>query len=104
MPGYTHRITAERRVITKSAIGEDTITWTPAVTFWGSVMPVQGRQFFSAQGSHADVTHTVRCHYRADIDRTMRLRLDTGAVLDLEAVIDVDLRHQTTELQCREPR
>lgn len=101
--GLAHRLTIERRVVTKSPQGEDVITWASIGQCWAEIKPVSGRQFFSAQGQHADVTHTIRTRYRDDIDRTMRLT-SASAVYDLEAVIDVDLRHQWLEIQCREAR
>lgn len=94
------RITIQRRVDARNAMGENAYTWQDVATVWARAEPLRGREWFAAaqMQATADVRFTIR--YRADLDATMRV-LWQGQPHDIVAPpIDVAAARETLELMC----
>lgn len=98
----SERVTIERPEITRDAFGGVIESWTLIASTWAAVEPLQGREFWSAAGSHAETTIRVRTRYMAGITAACRVVLDDGRVLDVQSVIDERNQHRYLQLMCRE--
>lgn len=96
-----HRVTIQRREITRNAFGEGVDGWGNFAVVWASVEPLQGREFFDAQHVTAEVTLRVRMRYRTDITPEMRLT-HRGKILVIQAVLNPEERNRELELLCSE--
>lgn len=97
-----HRWTIQQQTpATQNSLGEETSPWADVATVWCSVEPLSGREFFSAQATQSEVTHTVTMRYRSGIVPKMRLTKD-ARVLDIQSVADVTERHRELQLMCVE--
>ena len=71
---YRHRLTIEDYVETGRDQWNNPIEdWVPFDEVRGEVDPLQGREFFSAQQSHAEQTHRISMRYIKGIKPTMRV-------------------------------
>jgi len=96
-----HRVTIQQKSVVRDTYGEEDVTWTDVATVWGSVEPLQGREFIEAKQTQAEITTRIRIRYRSGISPEMRAVWD-GHTYDLEAVIDVGGRKRELHLMCTE--
>lgn len=68
-----------------------------------SLEPLNGRELFSAQQHHAEVTFRVRMRYRAGIVAGMRI-LHRGRLFNVVYVINPGERNAELQLMCSEGR
>lgn len=94
-----HRVTIEQKSVTRSAIGEEVVSWVAFATVWAEVAPLRGREFFAAQQTQSSVDYKVTMRYLAGVTREMRIVWD-GLPLDIVSVIDVEGRRAVLELMC----
>jgi SPP1 family predicted phage head-tail adaptor len=97
-----HRAELQRRTTTKSAAtGGISEAFVSFATVFANVVPIQGREFFAAAATQAEVTARIQIRYRTDItagDRVVAL----GKTWAIQAVIDVDGRQKLLDLMCAE--
>jgi len=96
-----HRVTIQQKSVVRDSYGEEDVTWTNVATVWGSVEPLQGREFIEAKQTQAEITTRIRIRYRSSISPEMRVVWD-GHIYDIEAVIDVGGRKRELQLMCTE--
>jgi SPP1 family predicted phage head-tail adaptor len=96
-----HRITIEESTETQDADGSVTENWSAFAAAQGSIEPISGREYFSAQTTRADLTHRVNLRYVAGIMPKMRVRFGSR-IFDILSVINVDERNRELQLMCRE--
>ena len=96
-----HRVTIQQKSVVRDTYGEEDVTWTDVATVWGSVEPLQGREFIEAKQTQAEITTRIRMRYRSGILPEMRAVWD-GHIYDIEAVIDVGGRKRELHLMCTE--
>jgi len=96
---FDQRISIDAKAITRSAIGEEVVTWLPVAEVWARVEPIRGREWFAAAQQQDATDHRVTIRYRAGITREMRV-LWRGEPLDIVSVIDVNARRENLELMC----
>ena len=85
---------------TPSATGERTTTWSEVASFWGSLWPVRGREYYEAQQIQSEVTHVIRCWYRSDVEFSTERALWLGTRrFDILSAIDIDEAHRELELR-----
>ena len=78
-------------------------SWTTIAHRWASVVPLSGREYWSAQQVQSDVTHKVQLRYLEGLTSKDRLRLlHSQRVLNIQSVLDVDERHREMQLMCVE--
>lgn len=94
-----HRVTLQRRVSTRDAIGGEIYTWVDERTVWGAAEPLTGRELLAAQAKHAEITMRFRVRYMRDVTSNWRLIWE-GAIYNILSVTDIDARHWQLELDC----
>lgn len=75
--------------------------WSDVATVWAAIDPVSGREFYAAEQSQSEVTHKVRCRYRAGLDTAMRIVCGTR-LFEIESIIDWEERHESLLIMCKE--
>jgi SPP1 family predicted phage head-tail adaptor len=95
------RITVQTPTETITASGEASVTWTTLATRWAEVVPLAGRELFTARQVQPEVTHRVRLRRLAGITTKMQL-LYRGRILKILSAIDVGERRVSCELMCKE--
>lgn len=101
------RITIQAATVSPDSVGEPIKTWANLATnptVWASVgSRASGERFISgAEQLRAEVSHTVRIRYRADVTVKMRLQWRTSRYLYVENVVDPDGRKADLVLMCSE--
>lgn len=96
-----HKVQIQSRSATKDGFGQESMTWTTALTVWADIQPLSGRELIAAQAQMAETTHTVVIRYRAGITPANRV-VYQGRVFNVLSVIDEDMRHRTLSLLCSE--
>ena len=85
-------------------LGQTTNGFSEIGTFWGSLYPVRGQEFYEIQKIQGRVTHKCYVRYRqslADLSSNDFLRFE-GKTYSIEGVTDVDLDHKLLEILCSE--
>lgn len=83
-------------------LGQITNGFTEIGTFWGSLYPVRGQEYYELQKTESRVTHKCYVRYReslAELDSNNYLRYG-GKTYSIESVLDVDLEHKLLEIYC----
>lgn len=93
----------------QSASGQHAEGWGTYAETWAAVEPLTGREYWQAQQAQATVTHQVTIRYRPGVLRTDRLLVKVAGrswkdarVLNVEAVRDIEERHEWLVLLCVE--
>ena len=85
-------------------LGQTTNGFSEIGTFWGSLYPVRGQEFYEIQKIQGRVTHKCYVRYRdslADLSSNDFLRFEEK-IYSIEGVMDVDLDHKLLEILCSE--
>lgn len=80
--------------------GDDS-QWTDVATVWAAIDPVSGKEFYAAQQSQSEVTHKVRCRYRAGLATAMRIKYGSR-LFRILSIIDWEERHESLLIMCKE--
>ena len=95
-----HRITIERKSVTRNSIGEEVTAWEIfADKVPASVRQPRGREYFAAAQMQDSADYIVTIRTISGVDRTMRVTFN-GKPLDIVSVIDVDSQGRLMELMC----
>ncbi|MEL6298932.1 MAG: phage head closure protein [Pseudomonadota bacterium] len=98
-----HRVTIEAPVRTATEGGAAVESWSQFATVFASLTPAAGRERVVGDGIDADVSHVIRCRYRAGVTAAMRVNFG-GRLFDIRAVIDEGERRRWLRLHCEERR
>lgn len=96
----TESLTHVRDTITRDTDGSEIRTPATLGTYWASVRPVSGREFFAAQQTQSDVRWTVALDYTDSIRQEDRFTWGTRT-LQVIAVLP-DKREYVTRVMCAE--
>lgn len=96
-----HRIEVQTATETQDAYNQPTAVWATAVTLWGSIEPLSGRELLAADEVKGEVTTRVRMRYDANITPKARLK-HGGRYWDIAAVMNREDRDAEVEVLCRE--
>jgi len=96
-----HQVTIQTRTDIRDGKGTAVETWSDVTTVWGSIEPLQGKEYYDAHRENADITHRARIRYRPGVTRENRL-LYGSRIFDIEAVLNPDERNRELTLLCRE--
>lgn len=86
-----HRVTIETQSTTVDAVGQRANTWTKVETVWCSVRPLSGREYLSASGPRAEITHEITFRYPVTVQPKDRI-LFGNRLFDVESVFTQDER------------
>jgi len=79
----------------------DTSLWTNFVTIRAAIIPISGREFFTAQQVNSTVTTRIEIRYKSGITAGMRVVCGTK-VYDIKAPLDLEEKHKEIHLMCEE--
>jgi SPP1 family predicted phage head-tail adaptor len=68
---------------------------------WASIEPLVGREYWASRQVVSEVTGTIKLRYIAGVKTTMKV-IDGLKTYDIEAVIDVENRHEELTLLVKE--
>ncbi len=94
------RVTIERVTIDFDEIGGTIETWAPLVATWAAIEPLNGREFFAAATTLAEVTTRIRVRYRPGITSVDRVEHD-GRLHNILAIIDPKSGERELVLMCK---
>lgn len=79
----------QRRIETRDAAGQKSIGWEDIFpnNISVEIIPISGRELLSAQQVKGEVTHRIRCRFRAGLTAADRF-VFRGRIFDLQAAID----------------
>lgn len=97
------RITLQKSVKTADGHKGSTEQWQDLASMWASVVPLSGREYFSAHQIKAEVTHRVKVRYREDVTVQMRFK-HRDRNLYIESIIDIKEEREMLEILCKEEK
>lgn len=78
-------------------------SWVTLGTRFANVVPLSGRERFTAQQVQSDVTHRVEMHYDPTLQTKPVHRLLFGSrALEIDSVVNVDERNRDVHVMCKE--
>ncbi len=100
---FNKLVTLQYKTYTRSALGEETVTWTTEDTIWVGIRPIGStrREYLAMQQVQADVTHMVTLRHRWGLTPDKRFKYD-NRILTIQNVIDAGERHDTLICYCKE--
>lgn len=100
-----HRITFQQFSGELDGYGDplqaDDTNWDDVATVWAAIDPISGREFYAAEQSQSEVSHKVRCRYRAGLDTAMRI-VYSRRKFKIISIIDWEERHESLLIMCKE--
>lgn len=103
-----HWLVIESKTMAVDANGDRTETWASWLECWGSIATGNGREFFAAKQTIADLSHVIVIRFVAALKHDMRVKFadpknsDTARYFNIRAVLNPDERNEMIELQCSE--
>lgn len=95
------RVTIERATEGQDEWGQPMPeTWAPIATVWAAVEPLNGREFFAASTTVAEVETRIRIRYRPGLSVTDRINHE-GALHNIQTVINPRSGNRELVLMCR---
>lgn len=95
------RIVIERPIKEPDSFGQPIETWSEFAAVWAAKEPLNGREYFDAQGVFSENMIRFRIRHRPGIDNTMRISHD-GRLYNIKSIVDAADRHVHMELLCSE--
>ena len=95
------RITIQAPTVTRSAYGDEEVTWTDIATIWAAVWPRSGKEYFTSQQWQAEANIQIRIRFRKDINPGWRIKHGNN-LYDIKAVICPEYRRRDLDLMCIE--
>lgn len=100
-----HRITFQKFSGERDSFGDplqgDDAYWGDVATVWAAIDPISGREFYAAEQSQSEVSHKIRCRYRAGLDTAMRIVYGKRK-FKIISLIDWEERHESLLIMCKE--
>ena len=84
-----------------NSAGTITTTWATATVCWGSLEPLQGREWIESGMENSEITAKFRMRYKSGIQPKMQLYYGSRT-FEIKSVIDPEERHRELELMVRE--
>lgn len=94
------RVTIERVTLVQSDTGSISEEWAPVATVWAAVEPLNGREFFAASTTLAEVTTRIRLRYRPALSVVDRLDHE-GMLYDITSIINPRSGDRELVLMCK---
>ena len=97
------RVEVQRIAEERDEHGGIVSSWKTIANVWASIVPLSGREYWSAQQVQSDVSHGVTMRYFEGLTNKHRLKLlHSQRVLNIKSVVDVEERHREMQLMCVE--
>ena len=76
-------------------------SWPTFTSCWAEILPLVGREYWASRQTVSEVTGKIRMRYLTGVKTTMKVK-DGLKSYDIEAVIDVENRHEELILLVKE--
>lgn len=98
-----HRITLQRKTVTRDAEGNVRETWGDVATVWAAVEPmsIRWREYLQASAINAESYTLFRIRYRFDVTPDMRVAYG-GRFYNIVNVVDLAGRHREMHIIARD--
>ena len=96
-----HRITFQRPVKSRDAMGAEILSWTHVGHSSAEVLDIGGREFFSNREDKSEIIVKITIRYRADIGVEWRV-IHGARTYNIEHLTNLQGRNHTLELRCSE--
>jgi SPP1 family predicted phage head-tail adaptor len=94
-----HRVTIQRKVVTRDAYGEEDFTWENLSTVWASVEPARGRDVLQATSEQLTYDTLIKMRYGVEVNPDDRI-LFNSQYYEVRSVVSVLEKSKELELQC----
>lgn len=98
------RVTIQNYTVTKDAIGGENKTWAAYATRNCSIEPLNGKEFFAAQGESTEVSVRIRFRREPGLLNTKRRLIDNRVspqvIYDIQSVINPGNEHRELIAMC----
>jgi len=95
-----HRVRIEQPLLGNDLDGVPD-SWDEVAIKWANIRPLSGKEYQQAQQMQSMTTHTIKTHFLAGADSSMRL-VHGSRVFDVESVLNMDERNRFTIWRCVE--
>jgi SPP1 family predicted phage head-tail adaptor len=100
-------ISIQQKTVTVDSNGDRTEAWDSYHDAWASIETGNGREFFQAKQTWADLSHTITMRWKEGIKHEMRVlfedpKTNTSRYFSIRAVLNPDERTEMMRLQCSE--
>jgi SPP1 family predicted phage head-tail adaptor len=95
-----HRVTIQRKTVTRDTQGGNVVTWTDVATVWADVQPVGGSERYGAGQALSDSTYTIVMRYREDVIPAWRMT-QARRTFDVQVVVP-DRKNRQLTIGCVE--
>ena len=100
------RIVLQQRDVTVDSYGGQVNTWADVATVYAEIMPLSGRELFSAQAVQSEVSHRITVRYRSELANPKTVAgmraVYSGRVFNISASINEDERNRQITLMASE--
>lgn len=97
-----NRITLQRKTVTRSGAGEETVSWSDEATIWAKAEPIRGREYFQAQAVQSEVNMRFVIRFRF-VFRTALYRIKFGVKFySIDSIINIEGLNHFQEIMCTE--
>lgn len=94
-------VVIQRSTETHDSNQELILTWSTFASVWAEILPLIGREYWASRQVVSEVTGKIRIRYLAGVTAKMRV-IDGSKTYDIEAVIDVENKHEELVLLVKE--
>lgn len=99
--GYRNYITIQSVTYTPQSDGSTAETWATQISLWAKIMPLTGREYYSAQQTQAEMTHNFYARYTPSVTPSNRISWNSR-IFDILDVVNVEERGVEMILRCKE--
>lgn len=96
-----NKVAFETYAETQNDFGEVIKGYSDFKTVYASIVPLSGKEYFSAQQINAEISHKIECRYFAGVLPTMRIVYGTR-IFNIESVINIREANKTLQIMCTE--
>jgi SPP1 family predicted phage head-tail adaptor len=82
------RITIQVKTATRDNFGAEIIAYNTLATVWAEVLPISGREYFTASQFVPEAQFRMRIRFREDFDETAQILYD-GTVYDILYIAEI---------------
>ncbi len=93
------QVVIESRSTARDSAGQALDDWSSVAVAYADIQPIAGRELAQANSEVSIVNAQIDIRYRPGVTAAMRVRYGS-AIYNIEAVLDLDSRHETTRLLC----
>ena len=90
----------------ENTYGVNSVTWRDEAEFWGSLMPIRGKEYFTNHQIQATLSHKITTRYLNGVSFTPNKRIvlasSTDRIFNIQGVVNPAERNISLELMVQE--